>query len=56
MNELTKPLYMTVGALCLLVVLAPLVVQVVAVLVPLLLVGGLVIVVVRLVWFYTNRY
>lgn len=56
MNELTKPLYMAAGPLCLLVVLAPLVVQVVALLVPLLIVGGLVVIVVRLVWFYTNRY
>lgn len=56
MKELTKPLYMAIGALCLLVILAPLIVQVVAVLVPLVLVGGLVIVVVRLVWFYTSRY
>jgi hypothetical protein len=51
MSAMTKPLYMAVGALCLLVILAPLVVQVVAVLVPLLVVCGLVIVVVRLVWF-----
>lgn len=47
---------MAVGALCLLVMLAPLIVQVVAVLVPLVIVVGLVIVAVRLVWFYTNRY
>ena len=56
MNELTKPLYMAVGALCLLIILTPLVVAFVAAILPLLIVGGLVVIVVRLVWFYTNRY
>ena len=56
MNELMKHLYPALGALLLLAVLAPALIQVVVALVPLVVIAGLVIVVVRLVWFYTNRY
>ena len=56
MSTLTKPLYMAVGALFFLASLAPVLIQLFAVLVPLVVLTGLVIVVVRLVWFYTDRY
>jgi hypothetical protein len=47
---------MAVGALFLLAVLAPMLIQLIAVVVPLVVIAGTVIVVVRLTWFYTNRY
>jgi len=56
MTGMTRQLYLAVGVLFLLAFLTPVLIQVVAVVVPLVLVAGLVIVVVRLVWFYTNRY
>jgi predicted membrane channel-forming protein YqfA (hemolysin III family) len=55
MSHLTKPLYTALGALCVVAVLAPLLVQLVVTIVPLVVVGGLVFVVGRLTWFYTNR-
>lgn len=51
-----KHLYRTVGALLLLAMLAPALVKLFAAAVPLLVIAGLVVVVVRLVWSYTNRY
>jgi len=56
MNGLTKPLYTAVGALCVLGFLSPLLIQLFVVAVPLVVVAGLVVIVVRLVWFYTDRY
>jgi uncharacterized membrane protein len=53
---MTRQLYFSVGALFLLAILAPVLIQVLAVVVPLVVVIGLVVVVVRLVWFYTSRY
>ena len=54
MSELTKHLYPALGALLLLAVLAPTLIQLAAVVVPLAVIAGVVIIVVRLVWFYTN--
>ena len=56
MNGLYHRLYVAVGLLCALAFLLPLMVQFVAVAIPLLGVIGIVIVLVRLVWFYTSRY
>lgn len=56
MNGLYQRLYVAVGLLCVLAFLLPLMVQFVAVALPLAGVIGIVIVLVRLVWFYTSRY
>jgi hypothetical protein len=56
MTELTKHLYPALGALLLLAVLAPTLIQLAAVVVPLAVITELVIVAVRLVWFHTTRY
>jgi hypothetical protein len=53
---MTGQLYMAVGCLAVLAILAPLLIHLFVVMAPLLLIGGLVVVVVRLVWFYTSRY
>jgi uncharacterized membrane protein len=53
---MTRQLYLAVGALCLLAFLTPVLIQVIAVVIPFVIIVGLVVVVVRLVWFYTNRY
>lgn len=56
MNSLFNRLYLAVGVLFLLAILAPVLIQLLTVVVPFVVAIGLVIVVVRLVWFYTNRY
>jgi uncharacterized membrane protein len=56
MNSLFNRLYFSVGVLFLLAFLMPVLIQAVAILLPLVLIIGLVVVVVRLVWFYTSRY
>lgn len=56
MNSMFNRLYLAVGALFLLAFLMPVLIQAIAVVVPFVVVVGLVIVIVRLVWFYTNRY
>lgn len=55
MSELVKQLWSVVGALVVLAVLAPIVIRLVAAVLPVLLAVVGVIVGVRLVWFYTNR-
>ena len=56
MRGMTSQLYVGVACLFMLAMLAPLLIQLFVVMVPVLLIGGLVMVVVRLVWFYTSRY
>jgi hypothetical protein len=56
MTGLTRHLYVSVGALFLLAFLTPVLIKVAVVVVPLGVIVGIVIVVVRFVWFYTNRY
>ena len=56
MRGMTSQLYVAVGCMFLVALLAPLLVQLFVTVVPLLLIAGLVVVVVRLVWFYTSRY
>ena len=56
MNSMFNRLYLAVGVLFLLAFLTPILIQVIAVVVPFVVIAGLVIVIVRLVWFYTNRY
>ena len=56
MNGLYQRLYVAVGLLCVLAFLLPLMVQFAAALIPVLGIAGIVIVLVRLVWFYTRRY
>jgi len=53
---MTSQLYVAVGCLFMLALLAPLLIQLFVTVVPLLLIAGLVVVVVRVVWFYTQRY
>ena len=56
MRGMTSQLYVAVACLFMLAILAPLLIQLFVTVVPLLLIAGLVVVVVRLVWFYTSRY
>lgn len=56
MRGMTSQLYVAVGCLFMLAMLAPLLIKLFVAVVPLLLIAGLVVVVVRLVWFYTSRY
>lgn len=56
MNSMFNRLYVAVAALFLLAFLMPVLIKVIALVVPFVLIVGLVIVVVRLVWFYTSRY
>ena len=56
MNSLFNRLYLAVGALFLLAFMMPILIQVIATVLPLVVIVGLVVVIVRLVWFYTSRY
>ena len=56
MNGMTRQLYMAIGALFLLAFLTPVLIKLLVTVMPLVGVVGLVIVVVRFVWFYTDRY
>ena len=55
MRGMTNHLYTAVAALFLLAFLTPVLIQLLVPVVPLVVIAGLVIVVVRLVWFYTSR-
>jgi hypothetical protein len=48
--------YLAVGALLVVASLAPVLIQLFAAAVPLLVVAGATVIIARLVWFYTNRY
>lgn len=53
---MTRQLYMAIAALVLLTFLMPVLIQATAILLPSVVIVGLVVIVVRLVWFYTNHY
>jgi hypothetical protein len=56
MRGITGQLYVAVACLLMLAMLAPLLIHLFVVVAPLVVIVGLVAIVVRLVWFYTNRY
>jgi uncharacterized membrane protein len=53
---MTRQLYIAIGALFLLAFLTPILIKLAVAVVPLVVITGLVVVIVRLVWFYTDRY
>jgi uncharacterized membrane protein len=56
MSGMTRQLYIAIGALFLLAFLTPVLIKFLVAVVPLVVVIGGVVIVVRFVWFYTDRY